>query len=98
MAEDVVLYENAKTRVERIHDLYDALVDEVESYRGWIEGLLEAERAKPEVDPKFMSAVGLQGRFAASFQRVLEEDAFDEFVHFADRVIRIKHYEDGVFI
>jgi hypothetical protein len=40
----------------------------------------------------------LQGRFAASFQRVLEEEAFDEFVHFADRVIRIKHYEDGVFI
>ena len=53
-----MLYENAKTRVERIHDLYDALVDEVESYRGWIEGLLEAERAKPVADPKFMSAVG----------------------------------------
>jgi hypothetical protein len=93
-----VLYEEAKRQVGRVHDLYDALVDEIESYREWIDELLEAERAKPEPDPKFMSAIGVQSRFATSFQRVLEEEAFDEFVHFADRVIRIKHYEEGTFI
>jgi hypothetical protein len=93
-----VLYEEAKSRVQRMQDVYDALVDEVESYREWVDGLLEEERAKSNPDPKFLSAVGVQSRYAASFQRVLDEDAFDELVHFADRVIRIKHFEDGVFI
>jgi hypothetical protein len=93
-----MLYEEAKGRVERVHSLYDALVEEVESYRSWVDELLDAERGKPEPDAKFLSAIGVQSRFAAGLQRVLEEDAFDELVHFADRVIRIKHYEDGVFI
>ncbi|HEV3472853.1 MAG TPA: hypothetical protein VG408_06555 [Actinomycetota bacterium] len=93
-----MLYEEAKGRVERVHSLYDALVDEVESYRSWVDELLDVERGKPEPDAKFLSAVGVQSRFAARLQRVLEEEAFDELVHFADRVIRIKHYEDGVFI
>lgn len=94
----MTLYDDTKERVERIHDLYDALVDEVEAYRGWVEEQLSGERAKTAPDPKFLSAVGLQARFAGNFQTVLEEQAFDEFVHFADRVIRVKHYEDGVFI
>lgn len=93
-----MLYEEAKQRVDRIHRNYDALIDEVETYRGWVDTLLDAERAKPEPDPKCLSAVGVQSRFAAAFQRVLEEEAFDDFIHFADRVIRIKHYEEGTFI
>lgn len=93
-----MLYEDAKQRVDRIHDVYDSLVDEVEGYHDWLVKQLDSATADPEVDPKFLSAMGVQRRFVESFLRVLEEDAFDEFVHFADRVIRIKHYEDGVFI
>jgi 3-deoxy-D-arabino-heptulosonate 7-phosphate (DAHP) synthase class II len=93
-----MLYERAKEQVDRIHDLYDALTDELESYKGWIDELLEAERAKEAPDPKFLSAIGVQARFTSNLLRLLEEDGFDEFVHFADRVIRIKHWEEGTFI
>ena len=92
------LHDDVKARVERIQQMYDDLCAEVEDYRDWVAEKVEAEKRKPEPDPKFISAVGVQVRFAERFLKVLEEDAFDELIHFADRVIRIKHYEDGVFI
>jgi hypothetical protein len=92
------LHDQVKERVEKIHGMYDALCAEVEDYHGWVKSLVDAEKAKPEPDPKYVSAVGVQVRFSERFLTILEEDAFDELIHFADRVIRVKHYEDGVFI
>jgi hypothetical protein len=100
LEEDVMgeLHDQVKGRVERIHRMYDELCAEVEDYRDWVKELVDAEKAKAEPDPKYVSAVGVQLRFSDRFLTVLEEQAFDELIHFADRVIRIKHYEDGVFI
>lgn len=92
------LYDETRQRVERIEELYDTLCREVEEHRDWARGLVEAEKAKPEPDAKYISAVGVQAKFSDRLLTVLEEPAFDELIHFADRVIRIKHYEDGVFI
>lgn len=94
----MALYDDAKARVDRVQERYEALVDEVEGYRDWVAAQLEAERAKPEPDGKFLSAMGTQAGFSGKLLDVLEEQAFFELLHFADRVIRIKHWEDGVFI
>lgn len=92
------LYDETRERVARIEDLYDQLCREVEAHRDWARGLVDAEKASDDPDAKYISAVGVQARFSDRLLTVLEEPAFDELVHFTDRVIRIKHYEDGVFI
>jgi hypothetical protein len=64
----------------------------------WVRTLAEEERSRPQPDPKFLSAVGVQVRYAGSFVDLLQRAAFDDFLHFSDRVIRLKHWQEGTFI
>jgi hypothetical protein len=92
------LYEQARVQVAGIEESFQLLLDRSESYLAWVRTLAEKERSRPQPDPKFLSAVGVQVRYAGSFVDLLQRAAFDDFLHFSDRVIRLKHWQEGTFI
>lgn len=91
-------YDECKRHVETIQARYDDLLDAIAAYREHLDRISAAERAKESPDETFFIALRMQVKGTARLQELLETDALDELIRFADRVIRIKHWEDGVFV
>lgn len=96
-AEDT-LYPAAKGLVDEIEGSYTALMDAIDAYRGWLEGTTRQEQAQAEPDDIKLRALNPQLRYLMELQGVLEGPAHDGLVRVSDRVVRIQHWEDGVFI
>ena len=92
------LYSVAREHVEGIESAYTRLMEQIDGYRAWLEAALAEEQARAETDNAKLQALGPQLRSLDELQRALEGPAHDGLVRVADRAIRIKHWQDGVFI
>ncbi len=91
-------FEAALTLVRRIEHDYLELMRAVDAYRSWLEAELEAENGKLERDEAKLQALAPQLRYLSELQDELEGRAHDGLVRVSDRVVRIKHWQDGEFI
>ena len=89
-------YEECKEQVNKIQNGYDALLDAVDEYIGTLQERLEA--LTEEEKAHLGLALRMQRDGAARMRDDLESKVLDDLIRFADRVIRIKHAEDGTFI
>jgi D-proline reductase (dithiol) PrdB len=95
---DEDLHAAARRHVEDIQATYEALMEAVDRYRRWLEATIAAERAKPLPDAVKLQAFLPQLRYLDELQAALETSAHDGLVRVSDRVVRIRHWEDGTFI
>ncbi|MDB4895114.1 MAG: hypothetical protein JWN15_1376 [Firmicutes bacterium] len=92
------LYRTCKARVAEIQTTYDDLLRQLDDYLAFVEGEVQAEQVKPEPDRNKLMALQSQLKGPARMREDLESVILDDLIRFADRVIRIKHWEDGVFL
>lgn len=95
---DEDFYGSARDLVEAIEQEYVELMRSIDSYRQWLEDRISEERNKPEPDSVKLQALAPQLTYLAELQRALESGVHDGLVRVSDRVIRIRHWQDGVFI
>jgi len=91
-------YSAASGLVSNIESAYVELMASIDSYRVWLEAKIAEEREKTEPDSSKLQALNPQLRYLTVLQEALEGLAHDGLVRVADRVVRIKHWQDGVFI
>jgi hypothetical protein len=91
-------YESARAYVDEIERSYSALMTEIDLYRGWLEEVVAAEQAGPDPDDRKLQALRPQLRYLAELQQSLEGATHEGLVRVADRVVRIRHWQDAVFI
>jgi D-proline reductase (dithiol) PrdB len=91
-------FEAALALVQRIEHDYVELMRAVDAYRSWLEAEIEAENGKAERDEAKVQALAPQLRYLSELQDELEGRAHDGLVRVSDRVVRIKHWQDGAFI
>lgn len=89
-------YQACKQQVEKIQSAYETLLDALDDYSGTLTGLLE--NLTEEEREHLGLALRMQRDGAQRMRVDLEEKILDDFIRFADRVIRIRHAEDGTFI
>lgn len=92
------LYAAASEHVRRIQNLYAELLSAVDQYEEWLRAEVRAEQAKPEPDSAKIQALNPQIKYLAELSEGLEGPAHDGLVRVSDRAVRIKHWQDGVFI
>jgi hypothetical protein len=91
-------FEAATALVRRIENEYMELMQGIDAYRSWLEAEVAAENSRADPDDAKLQALAPQLRYLAELQAEMEGRAHDGLVRVADRVVRIKHWQDGVFI
>ncbi|MDA8343913.1 MAG: hypothetical protein M0Z66_00370 [Thermaerobacter sp.] len=85
------IYDRCKTQVKAIEQAYDALMEEIDAY----------DRVLSELggdDEELRIALSMQANGLGKLRDTLEGEALDNLIRFSDRVIRLKHWEDGMFV
>ncbi len=85
------VYEACRSEVAGIREAYEALLDRIEGYERLLAGIDSPSR-------EAQLAVGMQATGAKRLRELLETEGLDALIRFADRVIRIRHWEDGTFL
>ncbi len=98
MVEKIGVYELAKARVRTIQEAYDALIEAAEDYKTWVEGLIAQCGPDDEQDKHLSVVANLQRNTTNGLLNTLDTDLHDDLIRLSDRVIRYKHWEDGVFV
>lgn len=95
---DIDLYSEAGANVRAVQDAYTQLLEQVERYRQWVQAAVTTEQAKPSPDGAKLQALGPQLKYLTELTDALDGPTHDALIRVSDRVIRIKHWQDGVFI
>lgn len=95
---DGPLFAIAEKHTHGIQDAYTLLLERLEAYRAWLQAETAAEQAKASPDNSKLQALSPQLKYLAELFEALEGPAHDGLVRVSDRTIRIRHWEDGVFI
>ncbi len=70
----------------------------IDRYRAWLRAEVDREQAKPRPDAIKLQALGPQLKYLLELSSALEGPAHDGLVRVSDRVVRIRHWQEGVFI
>jgi hypothetical protein len=92
------VYDACKARVIAIQEAYDAFVTAAEEYKALLTTLIEECNPDNEDDKHLLVVANLQRNTANGLINTLDTDVHDDLTRLSDRVIRFKHWEDGVFI
>lgn len=92
------VYASCKARVGAIQDAYDQLVAAVEAYRDHLKALSATADPNDDSDKQFLTVANLQRATDEGLLATLDSEVHDDLVRLSDRVIRFKHWEDGVFL
>ncbi len=92
------VYAIAQQHVGEIHAAYGQLMERLDRYRAWLQAEVDAEHAKTEPDAVKLQALGPQIKYLQELSSALEGPAHDGLVRVSDRVVRIRHWQEGVFI
>lgn len=92
------VYARARAHVEDIQRRYAELMEELDDYRSFLEALGAEERSRERPDDIKLQAINPQLTYINELQRALEGPAHDGLVRVTDRVVRIRHWEEGVFL
>ena len=98
MAEKKAVYAVCKAKVRTIEETYDALVDAIEEYKALLTTLIDEANAEDEQEKHLLVVANLQRNTAKGLLSTLDTDLHDDLIRLSDRVIRFKHWEDGIFI
>jgi hypothetical protein len=98
MIEKTGVYAACKAKVKAIEAAYDALVAATEEYRDHLAALMAQADPADESDQHLLVVANLQTNTAKGLLATLDTDAHDDLIRLSDRVIRFKHWEDGVFV
>lgn len=97
MAEKKGVYAACKAQVRAIEEAYDALVEAVEEYKALLTTLIDEANAEDEQEKHLLVVANLQRNTAKGLLCTLDTDLHDDLIRLSDRVIRFKHWEDGIF-
>ena len=93
------LYAEVKERVSTLQDKFDALFDEAEDFRTWIEETIEEGKESPDNNRQQVSKrLGNQHLELSNFIEGLEEAPADALLRLQDRIIILKVAEEGKFV
>jgi hypothetical protein len=92
------VYDSCRVKVQSIQEAYDALVEAVEEYRRHLTELIAECDATDEQEKHLLVVANLQRNTANGLLNTLDTDLHDDLIRLSDRVIRFKHWEDGVFV
>lgn len=98
MATKQGVYDSCRTKVRAIQEAYDALAEAVEDYRGLLTTLIEECDPDDEQEKHLLVVANLQRNTTNGLLNTLDTDVHDDLIRLSDRVIRFKHWEDGVFV
>ena len=92
------VYAICKAKVKAIQDAYDALVDATEDYKALLTTMIDECDPNDENDKHLLVVANLQRNTVNGLIGTLDTDLHDDLTRLSDRVIRFKHWEDGIFI
>lgn len=91
-------YATAQSHVATIQDNYTALMASLDAYRTWLQTEVAAEQGRSQPDATKLQALNPQLKYLDELAAALEGPAHDGLVRVSDRVVRIRHWQDGTFI
>src|SRR5579859_75386 len=92
------VYASCKAKVQAIQDAYDSLIDATEDYQTLLTTLIAECDPNDENDKHLLVVANLQRNTVGGLIGTLDTDLHDDLIRLSDRVIRFKHWEDGIFI
>ena len=92
------LHAVAQAHVAEIQGAYGALMGAVDRYRAWLAAELAAEQAKPAPEHEKVQALSPQLKYLTELAETLEGPGHDGLVRVSDRAVRIRHWQEGIFI
>jgi hypothetical protein len=98
MTEKKQVYNTCKAKVLAIQEAYDALVEAAEDYKALLTTLIQESDASDESEKHLLVVANLQRNTVNGLIGTLDSDVHDDLTRLSDRVIRFKHWEDGVFV
>ena len=97
-APEADLFAIAQRHTRQIQAAYQELLATVDRYRAWLLAEIAAEEAKSERDHIKLQALAPQLKYLDQLTAALEGPAHDGLVRVSDRAVRIRHWQEGVFI
>lgn len=98
MTEKKEVYMTCKAKVRAIQEAYDAFVDATEDYKALLTTLIEESDPNDESEKHLRVVANLQRNTANGLINTLDSDVHDDLTRLSDRVIRFKHWEEGLFV
>jgi len=92
------VYDVCKAKVVDIQEAYDEFVNAIEEYKGILTKLIEECDPNDEQDKHLLVVANLQRNTTNGLINTLDTDIHDDLTRLSDRVIRFKHWEDGLFV
>ncbi len=98
MAKKQGVYDACKARVLAIQEAYDVFANALEEYKALLTTLIEKCDPNDELDKHLLVVANLQRNTTNGLINTLDTDVHDDLTRLSDRVIRFKHWEDGLFV
>lgn len=92
------VYDACKAKVLAIQETYDEFVNAVEEYKALLTKLIEESDPNDADDKHLLVVANLQRNTTNGLINTLDTDIHDDLTRLSDRVIRFKHWEDGLFV
>jgi predicted RNA-binding protein with PUA domain len=92
------VYDTCKAKVVDIQEAYDEFVNAIEDYKDLLTKLIEECDSNDEQDKHLLVVANLQRNTTNGLIDTLDTDIHDDLTRLSDRVIRFKHWEDGLFV
>jgi hypothetical protein len=92
------VYDACKSQVLAIQRAYDEFVNAVEEYKELLSKLIEEGDPNGAEDKHLLVVANLQRNTTNGLINTLDTDIHDDLTRLSDRVIRFKHWEDGLFV
>jgi len=92
------VYDACKEKVLAIQEAYDEFVNAVEEYKALLTSLIDDSDPADAEDKHLLVVANLQRNTTNGLINTLDTDIHDDLTRLSDRVIRFKHWEDGLFV
>ena len=92
------IYNECKAKVLAIQEAYDEFVNAVEAYKALLSNLIEDSDPDDANEKHLLVVANLQRNTTNGLINTLDTDIHDDLIRLSDRVIRFKHWEEGLFV
>ena len=92
------VYHACKAKVLAIQEAYDEFVNAAEEYKALLTTLIDDSDPDDAEDKHLLVVANLQRNTTNGLINTLDTDIHDDLTRLSDRVIRFKHWEDGLFV
>jgi hypothetical protein len=87
------VYSECRERIDKIQEKFDDLLKECEEYKAFL-----IRKLKNNDNKKYNLVLGMQYNPTEALINSLDADPLDHIIEIQERVIRIKHWENGEFL